>query len=239
MPIQSALLTVLALTLGTARADDAGDAWLQKVDAAAQVGDIHLVLDVAVHDKKGERGRRTLQIWQKGDERRLIQITAPSRLAGTGLLVTHSDVIHLFLPAYPPARRVTGQGRADAFLGTDFALEDLSRITYAADYTATVGAPDGDLTRLDLTPREGDGAVRLWVGADAVVRRIEHDDRKGKTVRRLQLDDVRPEGRLNLAHTVQVEDLSRGRRTVATVQTATVEGGIDDEVFTVTNLERR
>lgn len=221
-----------------AHADEAGDAWLARIDETSRVSDAHLVLDITVEDSRNGPQKRTLEIWQRGDDQRLVRLTAPQRLAGVGLLVTHGDVLHLFLPAYPPARRVTGSGRGDAFLGTDFALEDLSRLRYASAYSAVVGGTEGDLTRLDLTPNDGKGAVRLWVGADAVVRRIEHDDRKGRTVRRLELGDIRPVGGVPLAHQLSVTDLVRERKTSAVIRAATVGEGVDEERFTVTWLER-
>ncbi len=234
LPLAAALVAVPMV----AHADDAGDAWLRRIDETGAVTDAHLVLDVTVADARNDAQQRTLEIWQRGADERLVRLTAPRRLAGVGLLVTHGDVLHLFLPAYPPARRVTGSGRGDAFLGTDFALEDLSRLRYSDAYTATVGGIEGDLTRLDLTPTDGKGAVRLWVGADAVVRRIEHDDKKGRTVRRLTLDDVRTVGGVPLAHHLTVTDLLRDRRTEAVIREATVGAGVEAERFTVTWLER-
>ena len=123
------MLTSVLFLISVAAADEAGDTWLTRIDKTARVDDAHLVLDVEVTDAKGRTNPRTIEIWQKGDERRLVRMVAPARLAGIGLLVSPGEKTHLYLPQYPPARLVVGSKRADAFMGTDFAIEDLSRLT--------------------------------------------------------------------------------------------------------------
>ena len=103
-----------------------------------------------VTDARGRTHPRTIEIWQKGDDRRLVRMIAPARLSGIGLLVSPGETTHLFLPQYPPARRVVGSKRADAFMGTDFAVEDLSRLTYGDTYSASVVDSSGGLTHLKL-----------------------------------------------------------------------------------------
>ena len=250
------MLAALTLHLSAAaRADDAsappaaqsasnngaeGSTWPHRIDTAARVSDAHLVLDVKVTDAKGREGERTIEVWQKGDEHRLVRMVAPARLRGVGLLAGPDHSLHLFLPQYPPARRVVGNKRADAFMGTDFAVEDLSRMTYSADYSASVVGVEDGLTHLQLTPyaTTGEQTVELWVGDDAVVRRIRHTDARGRASRQLDLSDVRPEGDVLLAHKMVVVDLLRDRRTEATVREVTLDQALSDELFTVTNLER-
>lgn len=234
---------VLASTLWSpaVAADPAGDAWLARIDQTAAVDQAHLVLEVQSFPAGGAPPTsRTLEVWQRGDEERLVRLTAPARLAGTGLLVDGEDSLHLFLPAYPPARRVVGSKRQSAFAGTDFAMEDLARLAYAEDYTALVAGEEEGLTRLELSPREAEGeaAVRLWVDGEAVVRKVEHIDKKGRLSRRLLMSEIRVVDGVPLAHRLEVEDLQSGRRTVAEVSSVDLETPLAPELFTVTNLER-
>jgi len=225
-----------------ARADVEGDSWLRRIDAAATVDDAHVVLDITVTDSKGNSAPRTLEIWQKGNDHRLVRLKAPARLAGVGLLVRPGDSLHLFLPAYPPARRVVGSKRSDAFMGTDFAMEDLSRMTWADRYTAEVIGVESDHTHLRLTPSEDatDAQVDIWVGpgTEAVVRKVEHTDKKGRMSRRLNMTDVRPINGVPVAHLIQVEDVIRGRTTEAAIKSVEVGAGVSDQIFTVTTLEQ-
>jgi hypothetical protein len=226
----------------TARADTAGNDWLRRIDTATKVDDAHVILDIIVTDKRGQTAPRTLEIWQKGTDHRLVRMKAPARLAGVGLLVRPGDSLHLFLPAYPPARRVVGSNRSDAFMGTDFAMEDLSRMTWADRFEADVVAVEADHTHLKLIPREdtGDAEVHLWVGPndEAVVRRVEHIDAKGRLSRRLTMAEFRTVGGVPMAHQIKVEDLIRSRTTEASIRAVEVGAGVSDQVFTVTALEQ-
>lgn len=235
------LLGILGLFLATTAqaAPTTGAEWLAHIDEVARVADAHMVLELTVTDSRGEQAGRTIEIWQKGDDKRLVRMVEPTRLKGVGLLVTHGDALHLFLPQYPPARRVVGSNRADAFMGTDFAVDDLARIGFADDYDAEILGIEEGLTRLKLIPRidTGDSAVEIWVGEDGIVRRLDHIDKRGQVTRRLTMDDVRTEGDTPLAYRMEVMDLKRSRSTVAILQTADLDRGLSDELFTVSALE--
>jgi hypothetical protein len=218
-------------------ADPAAAALLARVDAVSRVPDAHLVLDVRVTDARGDTATRVIEIWQQGDDRRLVKMVEPARLKGVGLLVRGDD-LHLFLPAYPPARRVTGSGRADAFLGTDFAVEDLARTAWAPNHRARFDppAPDGGRA-LRLTPNGGGPDVLLTVGEDDVIRSATHFDAGGAPRRRIVFSDVRAVNGAMLAHRMLVEDLRARRRTEATLRSATVGQGVDPARFTLATLE--
>jgi len=238
------LLAMLALLLSLiqlAAADPVGDAWLERIDQTARVEDAHIVLDVTVTDAKGRTKPRTIEIWQKGDARRLVRMVKPARLAGIGLLVSPGEKTHLFLPQYPPARLVVGSKRADAFMGTDFAIEDLSRLTYGDTYSATVLGTEDGLTKLVLKHKTDPkaAATHLWVDHEAVVHRIVHFDAKGHAKRALEMGDIRTVDTAKLPHHIRVTDSTRGRVTEAHIQQISVGSGIEDAMFSVTQLERR
>lgn len=230
------LLLCASLWAGTP-ADGAG--WLSFIDEVAHVNDAHMVLELTVTDPRGEEAQRTIEIWQRGDEQRLVRMVAPTRLEGIGLLVTHGDTLHLYLPQFPPARRVVGSNRADAFMGTDFAVDDLARISYSDDYTAEVVGVEEGLTRLRLTPKvaTGSASVEAWVGEDGVIRRLDHFNKRDEVIRRITMEDIRPEGDVLLAHRMEVRDLKRNRQTVAFLKGTEINGGLSETLFSVSELE--
>ncbi len=236
------LFMTMLLFIGTLPtwADPNGDAWLAKIDRTARVSAAHLILDVTVTDARGKQKPRTIEIWQKGDEQRLVRMIAPARLAGIGLLASPGGTLHLFLPNYPPARRVVGSKRSDAFMGTDFAIEDLSRMTFADDYTATVAEQIGRETHLVLTSKKDikEPAFHVWVDSSAVVRKIEHINSSGQTNRRLVLDDVRTIRGTPIPHYMRVNDLARNRTTEARIRRIQIGIDVDDDMFSVAQLER-
>ncbi len=235
---------MLAYFLASAFAADDGTAWLSRVDGAANRGsDAHMVLAISVTDRTGTASDRVLEVWQKGSDRRLVRFTAPARLAGTGLLVPDGDTVYLYLPSFGKARRVVGESRGDAFMGTDFSLEDLARLTYASDYSAKVEADEGATTRLVLTPLDAkahrDASLRLWVReVDDMVEKIEHVDSAGRVTRRVSFSDFKTIANRPIAHLLVAEDLVNSKKTVATVMRAELDTGLGDDRFTLTELSR-
>ena len=232
-------ITILIASLA-AHAAPTGNEWLARIDDTARVADAHLTLEVTVTDARGRTKPRTIEIWQKGDERRLVRITAPARLAGTGLLASPGDTLHLFLPQYPPARRIVGSKRADSLMGTDFAIDDLSRMTFGNDFTASLRDHSNGQTHLVLLSKADskEPALHVWVDKDAVVRKIEHTDSSGAPIRRLILDDIRTINGTPLPHHMKVTDLSRNRVTEAHITQIEIGTGLDDVLFSVSQLER-
>jgi hypothetical protein len=234
----------LLLLLAVALADEAGEAWLERVDAANNEGsDAHLILDLKVADSQGKTVERSLEIWQKGDDKRLVKITAPARLAGVALLIPDGETTYVYLPAYGRPKRVVGDQRSDAFLGTDFSIEELSRMAWAPEYDATVAGDEGATVRLSLSPQDPKAhkhtQASMWVRkADDLPSKIEYTAADGTPTRRVTLSGFDDAGGRPLAHHLKVEDLERGTWTEATVRTATFDGGIEDDVFDLANLSR-
>ncbi len=221
-----------------------GAEWLAQVDTAASpADDTHVVMQVAMKDSKGREVSRTMEIWQKGSDKRLVRLTDPPRLAGVGLLVGADDVVHLYLPSYDRTRRVIGDQRGDAFMGTDISMEDLARTSFAEEYTAELVSEGAEQVELMLTPIDpkahSHAKSRLVLRtADQLWTRLEHLDADGATLRRVELSDFRQVDGYQFAHTMQVDDLERERTTTATATEVAFDSGLDDELFTVTSLSR-
>ncbi len=234
---------VLLLLVGSALADSAAE-WLARADAAASpAADAHVVMEVSLSDARGSEAQRTMEIWQKGAELRLVRLTAPPRLAGVGLLVGADEVVHLYLPSYDRTRRVIGEQRGDAFMGTDISIEDLARTSFAGEYSAELVEETAEQVQLLLTPLDPKAHEhahsRLWLRrSDQLWTRLEHLDAQDQLLRRVSLDDFRAVDGYSFAHKMTVEDLQRGRTTAATATTVAFDKGLDDELFTVTNLSR-
>jgi outer membrane lipoprotein-sorting protein len=236
---RSFLFPVAIGASASAEASPADDL-LAQVDAAAARGtDAHLVLAIQAVDPKGVASARTLEIWQKGNDKRLVRFTEPARLAGTALLVPDGQTVYLYLPAYGRARRVVGEARGDAFLGTDFSLEDLARIRWAEEYTPELIGTSA----LRLRPKEGVKAASAWIDLevrpqDHLPATVAHFRADGTMIRKITFSDVRDIQGRPLAHSVRVEDVASGRRTEATIQSAKLDSGLSDDLFTLSQLQR-
>lgn len=237
------LLPLAALLVITPALAEDGATVLARVDAVADQGqDTTITMDVTVHDGRGGEASRVLRVWQKGSQKRLVKFLEPARLAGVGLLVPEVDSLYLYLPAYGRTRRVVGSGRGDAFMGTDFSMDDLARITFADEYTATLLSEDADHWQLRLDPiKPADHAhdhVLMWVRrGDDLFDRVDFV-KGGEVTRRVQLDDVHADGSRPVAHRIVVEDLRSGRSTVAVVREIQFDTGLEDDLFTTRYLMR-
>lgn len=216
---------------------DQDASWLDRVDRANNQGnDAHLSLALTVVDERGNQVERGLEIWQQGDDQRRVEITSPPRLAGVTLLIPDGETIYLYLPAYGRPKRVTGDQRSDAFLGTDFSIEELSALTWAPEYTAVLEQDEGAQVRLALTPRtpsnHAHASARMWVRkTDDLPARIEYLNAAGEPTRRLTLSGFAQAGGRPLAHQLKVEDLVKGTRTEAVVQSAVFDAGVEPALF--------
>jgi hypothetical protein len=216
-----------------------GAEWLEKIDSKATVRTAHMILDLDVIDKKGTVVSRKMEIWQKGDQSRLIRLQEPVRLKGIGLLVLDEDSLHLFLPQYPPARRVLNSKRSDAFLGTDFAIDDLARLSYATQYTAKYINKEGQEHHLELHPLDTSvqTTVQLWCNDNGNVIRVEHYNSKGNLSRKLIFTDYKSINGVELAHELSVEDVIKNRQTIARMTSAEINSELSSEIFSLNNLE--
>ncbi len=237
------LLFTISLFSGRLLADEGAD-WLLRVDEAANwASDAHVVMEISMWDSRGRSVERSIEIWQKGSDKRLVRLVAPPRLAGVGLLMGADDSLHLYLPSYDRTRRIVGSQRGDAFMGTDISMEDLSRTTFHDDFTATVQEQTQDRVCLLLSPRDPQAhdyhhSLLCLRSADALWTSLEYMDQQGALLRKITMSDFRTVSQHDFAHHVQVEDLEHGRTTEAQAVLVEFNLGLDDELFTLTNLSR-
>lgn len=243
MPTRLLLLIAVAAWATPALAETGAEVMARLDAQSTQSADVTMTLDMVIRDGKGSESARTLKVWQKGDDRRLVKFVSPARVAGVGLLATGEDSIQLYLPTYGRARRVSGSARGDAFMGTNFSIDDLARLSFASEYTAELLDEDDDHWHLRLTPQRPEDhehdLLEMWVRrTDAVFDRIEYIDGKGTVIRRITVSDVRDEGSRPVAHSIEIEDLRTGRSTAATVRDVAFDSGLEDDLFTTRYLLR-
>lgn len=248
MPVVIASLITLLLTPATAAPD--ADALLRRADAAArQSKDAELTLEITVHHSDGSEVGRTIRAWQRGSDQRMVKILAPPRLRGTGILAPDADRIYVYLPAYRRVREVTGREGGDAFMGTDFSVNELALVRLAPSHTAAFARSPaaGDVHVLRLTPRDPDDhdyvALRAHVRkADDLIARLDYLDAKDAVYRTITMSDFRTieagEARYTLAHRIEVDDRRAERRTVARLTSAAFDKGLGDGFFTERMLTR-
>lgn len=240
-------VTVLALVTALLLPADPtpdGETLLRRLDAAGRrAADSDVTLAVTVHHPDGTAVERTLRVWQRGGDRRMVKFLAPARLRGTGILVPDGSRVFVYLPAYKRVREVTGREGGDAFMGTDFSIDELALVRLAPGHTATLEAEATDTWTLRLVPRtpadKEYAALRVTMRkADDLLAGMEYLDAAGAPYRSVALTDVRSVGAYAVAHHFEVRDLRSGRRTTAVASAVTFDQGLAEDFFSERQLTR-
>ena len=236
------LLSVLLAWPALAAPPTTGAEWLTAVDQrVGKFSNALIELTVKTQARSGTTTHRTFKLRQKRD-RRLIEVSAPPRLAGVALLST-PDGLHLYLPAFKRTRRIDGQARSDSFAGTDLTLDHLTRRDFSSDYTAKVERSGAEVTLL-LTPRRADQhrhtALRLVVrAADQLITTMVSLNASGQPIRTVTLGDYKRIDGQFFAHRFDVTHHASGRRTTAEVLTVDTSVGLSERLFSPARLGSR
>ncbi len=236
-------LLLLAAAALWAEAPDPGEI-LRRVDATMSAWkDQEMTATLILVERGGGKRERTLQIFQKGPDRRLARFLTPADQKGIGVLTLPDGSIYLYLPAYRKVRRIAGHVRNSSFAGTDFSYADMEARQYARHYDAVLLDGAGDRWRLELTPRpSADTAysrLRVEVRKDnAFPVLIEYYDAQGNAAKRLTSRSIERIGGYWIAREMEMEDLRSGHRTRLLVQEVRFDTGVADGFFSQRTLER-
>lgn len=259
MPIaRVAALIVLALAAGLAAADESDRArdLMRRVLRDSRAQDEVARVGIDLVDGNGRVRRRTTTVSSKlrsGQSARLIRFHTPPDLAGSAILtIDHAERDAdqwIYLPAYHVARRVAAANRGDTWMGTDFTYEDITDTkieqyaytTRRHEVVAGVRCAVIEAIPVDsrLKEQSAYGRTLYWVDpAESVALRIEYFDRAGRLLKILVNEDLRRHGRYRRWTVTRVHDVIRDHRTVLTVVERKLDGGLSDDYFTVSHLER-
>jgi len=179
----------------------------------------------------------------------LVRFTAPADLAGAGFLQIQNrngdDDRYLFLPEIKRARRISGNLRANSFMGTDFSFADMDRRDLR-EGKATLKA-DEDIGkfpcfRLDVVPQRSDSPYshfEAWVRKDNYVTlKMELYDRANVRLKTFNTLEVRRvEGHWYVTKSQMVDNVHL-HSTQLVIESIAPRADIADEEFTVRQLEK-
>jgi len=237
---------VLALMLSVPALADAPEDGLEvlRQSAGAQFGGNTIqTLKMTATARSGRVKERTIQlqvrregesVWVRGE------LLAPESLKGTRFVLTDGpDVaaeVLLFLPALGTVTPIRGEKRAEGFLGTDFALADLSPPDLDEGSHALV-SEDETAWVVESTPADAGGEytrVRATLHkADRLPHLVEYFADGADPAKRLELLEVGPAG---LPTRLKMTDIGRGSSTVMEVLEQQVD--VSEEALPLTLFTR-
>jgi Outer membrane lipoprotein-sorting protein len=179
----------------------------------------------------------------------LVRFTAPADLAGVGFLLIQKkdadDERWLYLPELGRSRRIGGDTRGSAFMGTDFSYADLDRreLRYGVSSLGGDEAIDGfPCWKVEVSPSAKEAPYRrieLWVRKDNYVPlQWMMYARSGALLKTLLAQDVRQmEGRWFITKS-RMTNHAQHRTTELFLDEIRTDRKASPEEFTVRNLEK-
>jgi len=239
-----------------ARSEDGLD-WMRKVDTALSSSGEELSVRMTLNSASGRSEQRSFRMWigsaQGGKgSRSLIRFESPASIAGTALLSVQrkqgGQDNWLYLPGLSQVRRVAAADRKQAFVQSEFTIEDLSVAMNAErrvyKVLGEVQWNERACVQLEDSPKDaaaakesGYGRVVLYIDKELhVVHRVDFYDHAGgllKVLRAQGLVQVGQKWRFDVA---TMANLQTGANTIMQV-TGRGTGKVDDSIFSPAGLD--
>ena len=179
----------------------------------------------------------------------LIRFSAPADLAGAAFLQIQKkdadDERFLFMPELKKARRISGNLRANAFMGTDFSFADIDRRDLREGHATLKGEEDmggQKCWHVETAPTRPDSqyaTIELWVRKDNFVPLKWVFYNKAKmAVKTLTAQEVRRvKGQWFISKSTMVNN-QEGHETSLVLTDIQPRNDVPDDEFTVHSLEK-
>lgn len=201
-------------------------------------------MELLLIDKSGSERTRTLKMWQKGDDMRMVKFLSPADVRNIGFLSLADDVMYLYLPAFKKVRRIAAHVKNQKFAGTDFTYDDMGTTEYAEDYDARLVEEHPENYVLELVPKEGTekdyGRLKMWVDTGTFYpTRTEYYDRAGNLWKVMERRKVGQIEGYWISSETEMHDLKIEHWTIMRLSEITFDTGLADAMFTERYLQRR
>ncbi len=252
-------ITVITLLLGTLSHLEAeesqltGYAIMALVDERDDGDDSQSELEMTLINHRGSTRVREMRSYSKeygNDSKQVIVFLAPADVAGTGYLSweyedeQRDDDRWLYLPALRMVRRISGSSNEDYFMGSDFTYDDMGDRNVDEDTHTLLReeTPEGQtcwvVESVSLEPDELYANRLIWVRQDnCMVIRVEYYDSMG-LMKVLTVCDIRQVDGIWTAHSMFMDNLHEEHQTRLTLSNVSYNQDLDDNIFTVTAIER-
>ncbi len=179
----------------------------------------------------------------------LARFSAPPDLAGAAFLqiqkASGDDERHLFLPEIKKARRIGGNLRSNAFMGTDFSYADMDLRDLRESSAKLLGEETMgkfSVYHIEVSPRETEAVyskMELWVDkATFFAIELIGYDKAGAKWKSLKVKEVAASGAHRYVKHAEMTDEKSAHTTKLIVEKINFGSPPPDSEFTVRNLEK-
>lgn len=253
-----ALVAIALLVAAPARAEDAAEKGERIARQSAENGrgyvDSQVSGEMVLSSADGRTSQRKFYLKMlEGSGKSnssLLVFQWPGDIQNTGLLTqsssSGSDNQWLYLPSISRVKRISSTGRSGAFVGSEFAYEDMvdqdvGKFTY--QWLETGACPGGGSCEIiDRFPKFNSGysKQRIWIDTDKNrLMKVEYYDRGGSLLKTLTISGYRLyEGKFWRADQFQMSNHLTGKKTSLTWKNFRFNTGITPNDVSVNALNR-
>ena len=217
---------------------------LKKADAVVNAPkDQKMMSKMVLIDKDGNEKVRETEMYQKGDDKRLVRFLSPADQKGIAFLGLPNDVQYLYLPAFKKVRRIASHVKNTKFAGTDFTYDDLSAFKFAEEYDPQLLETTEESYLLELTPKpdvkKDYGKLKMWVRKDNFYPvKIEYYDKGGNLWKIMERRNLKQQGNYWYSTEMEMKDVKTEHSTKTLIDKMEFDTGLGDELFTQRYLKR-
>ncbi len=236
---------ILVLALGTSGAWGEGlnaEQILNKADDVANAPkDYKQIIQLTLTDKNNQNKERSMQVMQKGSDRRMLKFLSPADQKGIGFLSLPGDVMYVYLPAFKKTRRIASHVKNTKFAGTDFTYEDLEAKRYSDKWTPKLVGGDAEhaVLELSLKPSATSDYSKMEMHvlkSNFYIDQIHLFDKGGKLVKVLTRSGIEQTGNYWMAKETVMDDRKDNHKTRMTIKEQKFDLGLSDDTFSERNL---
>jgi len=238
------MVLIMSWTISAAAQEVSALDIVKKMDAVVNAPkDQEMSLTMILIDKNGNEKQRKTEMYQKGDETRLVRFLSPADQKGISFLSLPNDVMYLYLPAFRKIRRIASHVKNESFAGTDFSYDDMSSFKYAEEYNPKILETTDEFFILELTPKpavkKDYSKLKIWVRKDNFYpAKIEHFDKGEKLWKVLERRKIEKKGKYWVSMEMEMKDLKKSHSTKSVTEKIELDTGLSGKVFTKRNLKK-
>jgi len=254
-------ITALALLLAgglTSAADLTGYDIAKKADEMEKGKTSSYTASMTLTNKKGTSRQREIFMRSKdyGDvEKSVIVFTLPKDVDGVSYLsFDYDDAADgskkdsdswLYMPAMKKVRRISGSGKDDEFMGSDFTYSDLGERGLTKDTFTLLGEEKlqgADCWKVEAKARDKKEKTQrriIWYQKDNYqVLKVEFYDRQDSLSRELTCSDIKQIDGIWTTGKMFMKNLKKDHSTLLEMKDTKYNLSLDDSIFTVSAIER-
>jgi outer membrane lipoprotein-sorting protein len=237
------LCLILAYPISAEESLNPSEILLRVDEVLAAPRDFSALIEINIINKNGDVKKRQVQMYQKGNNKRLVKVLAPADQKGIGFLSLPDDIIYVYLPAYKKTRRIAAHVKNQKFVGTDFTYEDLEAKNYSDKWASQSIKNEKELYMLELIPKPNVvseyARVNLYVRkGDYFPIKAEYFNKRGEMIKIMEIPKTEKIKEYLMPKTYLMRDLRSGNKTEMVMKEIKLDTGLGDDIFTERNLSK-